>query len=355
MKSRDLIKQLVREDMPDLEQVRENCHTQAILQGRKAQRLRWSAAVAVTACLMIVTVVYAASVIIDRFDTGGTMQFIPVAYDSPQLQAQRESMIMSLPIYANNRSDISPRFMQLNPQEYMAYIWGFDGFSAEDAQVINDMLAEKIFTADGEPFVLMTAIPNQNLYRADDRHNILFNENGHEIGIIRIAATWEGEFVWADILTRTEFEEMFRYAAAYHEGAALLGQHFRLPTVHTEKFNSPSFRLEYWTEPETGEHIRRVIVRYMEGDAAHNDLIIVVETTREEMTEPLSTLYTAAEITKIEIAGITVAKMTYAGYSSTFSWIYDDLVYNLLPPSGVFTDGELEEIIESMLIQTLIP
>jgi len=348
MKSRDLIKQLVREDMPDLEQVRENCHRQPMPQGQRFQKLRWSA-VAVAACLMLATVAYAASVIIDRFDTGGSIRFISVPYDSPQLREQQENTIISLPIYLNSRANVLPRF---------THAWVSDGerFSPEDAQIINEMLEGKIFTADGEPFVLITAMHNQDLYHANAAGNILFDRDGYEIGAVRILTTWDGEMLQAYIATLAEFEAMFSYSNTFQEGVELLGQYFRLPTVHIEGFAPPLFRLDYWENYETGEVFRWVTVRYTKDDVfLLRDLILIVETERSELSEPLSVFYITAEITEIEIAGITVTKMLYAGYtdSVSFFWIYDGLVYRFLPPSGefAFSAGEVAEIIESMLVK----
>ena len=346
MKYRDLISQVVREDMPDLEQVRENCHRLAIPQKPIVRKLRWSVAAAMAACFALVTVVYAASVIIQRFDTGGTTQFISVDYDSPQLQAQMEGMIPIRQIYVNSRADISPRFMQFNPQEFE----GFEGFGHEEAMLINEILAGQIFTADGEPFVLMTAIPNQNAYQADSRGNILFDTDGHEIGTVRIGTTWDGEIVWSEVVTLAEFEESFRFAALFQDGVELLGQHFQLPTVHMERFDPPVFRLYNWTDSITGQDVRRITVRYMEGDIFANDLIITIETVSDESTEPLGTWYTTAEITENEIAGITITKMAFSNYTFSFYWIFEGLVYSLNPPSAVFTERQLEEIIRSMLI-----
>ena len=275
------------------------------------------------------------------------MGFISVPHDSPQLQEQQERTLTALPIYTNIRSDVLPRFMTFIPQESMYSFFGFEGFSAEDAQIINELLAGRIFTRDGESFVLMAAIPNQNLYRADDRGFVLYDENSNEIGTITIATSWEGEFVWAHILTRTEFEEMFNYTATYQEGVALLGQYFRLPTIYNEELDAPVFRLEHWTDSVTGGDVRRVFVRYMYNDGV--DLLLVVETARNEVDEPLSTLYTAAEITEIEIAGITVTQVAYDGSFGRFSWIYDNLVYTLFPPNGIFTADELLEIIRGMI------
>lgn len=348
MKYRDLISQVVREDMPNLEQVRENCHRQAIPQKPIVRKLRWSVAAAMAACFALVTVVYAASVIIQRFDTGGTMGFTSVPHDSPQLQEQQETMLTALPIYTNTRSDVLPRFMPFIPQESLYSFFGFEGFNAEDAQIINELLAGRIFTDDGEPFVLMAAIPNLNLYRADDRGFVLYDENSNEIGTISIATSWEGEFYWAYILTRTEFEAFYGYTATYQEAVTHLGQYFRLPTIYNEEFDAPVFRLQHWTGSINESGFRSIFVRFMYEDMG-GDLVLLVETVRSVADDPFSTLYTAAEIVEIEIAGITVTQVTYTGYSGRFSWIYDNLVYTLFPPHGVFTDSELLEIIRSMI------
>ena len=61
MKGYDLVSRLAREDMPDLEQVREICHKQTLTKNQQVKRLRWpTAAVVATVVIILSTTAYAA-------------------------------------------------------------------------------------------------------------------------------------------------------------------------------------------------------------------------------------------------------------------------------------------------------
>jgi len=309
---------------------------QAVPQKPLVRKLRWSVAAVVAACLVFATVVYAATVIIERFDTGGSMALTPVTYDSIEYQEQRASMFFARPVYANNRAEFLPPFVLAVSHDY------FEGFDSDIAQMINEALAGKIFTADGMPFVLMVAMPNQDLYYADDRGNVLYDADGYEIGMISTLVTFDGEFtafdcdgfLWVEILTVGDLRGQLDYSATYEDALDFLGRNFRLPTVHIEGFEPPKFRLDGL----------RVNIRYVGGEAFFEGLFLFVENIRDDSVEP-SHLYTTSEIIELEIAGVTIHKIAQ---QNAFWWRHDDLVYSL-SPSVNLTDRQIEEIIMSMI------
>ena len=341
MKGQDLVNRLARDGMIDIEQVRENCHRQYVQQKPFVKKLRWSTAAVVAACFVFATVVYAATVLTERFDTGGSMSLTPVAYDSTEFQEQQASTFFGRSIYANSRADFLPPFIRFVSYDH------FEGFDSGTAQLINEALAGKIFTADGAPFVLMVPMPNQDLYRAE-RGSVLYNANGYEIGMITTVTTYDGEFtafdcdglLWVEILTVTDLINQFEFSATYEEAIMFLGRNFRLPTAHVDAFNPPKFQVE-----GSIETIGRVNIRYVRGDELFGDLFLSVENIRDESLEPAH-LYFVGEITRFEIAGVTIHRIIP---HNAFWWIHDDLVYSLSLSAGTFTDRQIEEIIRSMI------
>jgi len=339
MKVRDLINQVVREDMPDLERVRANCHRQAISQKPIVRKLRWSMATIVVAVLVFASAVYAATALFVRFDTGGSMAYTLVPYDSPELREQWENAFFMRTIYFNERAAILPSFA------FSLSLSQAEGIDAETAQKMNEMLAGEIFTADGAPFTLIVAAPDDNIYRADDKGNTLYNSAGYEIGMITFPTTWDNEFVFyfKTVRTRTEVEQDWGFNDTYEDAMALLGRPFRLPAAHMDGFEPPRFLLESSLYDEPGA-IRRVSIHYMAGDAIFEDLILSAENIRDESVKPFH-LYMAGEIARFEVAGVTVH---HVAASNVFWWIHDDFVYSLIPPFS-FTDRQIREVIGSMI------
>jgi len=98
------------------------------------------------------------------------------------------------------------------------------------------------------------------------------------------------------------------------------------------------------------EVLRRLngVGAHMEGDYFFNDLIISIETSRDESAKPLSTWYVTADFTEIEITEVTITKMAFGDYNFSFHWIFEDLVYRINLPNGVFSEREWRGIIRSM-------
>ena len=85
MKGKDLIDKVVRVDMPDIEQVRENCHRQAATQKRQEKRLyRRPAFAAATAAVLVMCLVFG-SVLFNPQD-GGVMNAFTIRAYAMELQ-----------------------------------------------------------------------------------------------------------------------------------------------------------------------------------------------------------------------------------------------------------------------------
>ena len=86
MKGKDLINKIVRVDMPDTEQVRENCHRQTAKQKRQEKRLfRRTAFAAATAAVLVMCLVFG-SVLFNPQD-GGVMNAFTIRAYAMELQA----------------------------------------------------------------------------------------------------------------------------------------------------------------------------------------------------------------------------------------------------------------------------
>jgi len=343
MKGKDLINKVIRVDVPDMEQVRKDCHRKAMSQLQPIKRLRWSVAAVVAACFLFATAAYATSVIINRVDTGGTMEFIMIPNDCPDYHARWAESIIATPVYVNRYSDVLPQLLRIERPT----------FDSDTAQVISGMLVGRIFTAGGISFDLMTAIPYQYpiMYWADDRGNVLYNEYGYEVGEIRLLTRTNSESIWEPlditITSRADFEIEWGYNNTFDEAIALVGRNLRLPTVHIEEFSPPRFRVI----DMHGRLSSGVTIRFIGNDTElwFEDMLIYVENVRDGNSEPWS-IYMPGEITQLEIAGVTAHKITADRYATQIFWIHDGLVYRLIPPgNNMLTDKQLAEIIQSMI------
>jgi len=342
MKGKDLINKVIRVDVPDMEQVRVNCHQSAMSQSQPVKRLRWSVAAVIAACFLFATAAYAASVIINRLDTGGTMEFIMIPDDCPEYHARRAEAISSAPVYVNRNADVLSPLLEVESPT----------FDYDIAQIINEMLDGRIFTADGASFDLMKAVPNQYpvMYWADNRGHVLYDENGYEVGEIHLLTKTPVDSAWepVDIMitSRANFEIVWGYNNTFEEATTFLGKNLRLPTVHMEGFYPPLFRVVDINEEWLTNGITMRFA-HIECERWFADMLIHVENERADNSEPW-TIYMPGEITRLEIDGVAVYKITGDRYATQVFWIHDGLVYRLIP-SDVLTDVQVTEIIKSMV------
>jgi len=355
MKGKEIINYIHRDKMPDIERVREKCHGQPGA-GSNIRRLRWSTVAAVAACLLFASAVYAAGIMVyERFDTGGSTEYVFVPYDSPEYQERLIDAIVSQPIYYGRHFDSDYSF----PYKFEWYC------EEETAHFLIQMLAGKVFTSDGGPFELMTVnydpFNDTCTFKAGDRGNVLYNADGCEISIIYLDYVRDKELrlvtQGVTIMTIDEYEERFGFHDSYEDAAALFGRDIRLPAVHMERFETPMFQVwdtsDTWRDGESGEWLffkhKRVQVWFpvIAHEWSDTGMYLIVEKERNEHTDPLL-WYIPGGIEEFEITGTAVHKITSQGYAVSFNWIHDGLVY-ILYPTNILTDEQIKEIIRSMI------
>jgi len=108
MKGKDLINKIVRVDMPDIEQVRENCHRQATTQKRQEKRLlRRPAFAAATAAVLVMCLVFG-SVLFNPQDGGVMNAFTIRAY---AMEQRHDGSVVLREVDLMEQSDIWGGFM----------------------------------------------------------------------------------------------------------------------------------------------------------------------------------------------------------------------------------------------------
>jgi len=171
MKGKEIISYIHQGKMPDIEQVRVNCARQTENKSR-IKRFRLSTAVAVLAvCLVFTTIAYAVVAFLsERVDLGGNFEILTVPHD----YYEREGTMVLNYLYLTGVS--------LDQQPL---------FDAKAARLLNELLADKVLTADGTPYELIVPVPGlfSRGYRADDKGNTLYNAEGEEIASILFSAT----------------------------------------------------------------------------------------------------------------------------------------------------------------------
>ncbi|MCL2396930.1 MAG: hypothetical protein FWC93_02580 [Defluviitaleaceae bacterium] len=352
MKGKEIINNIVREKMPDVEQVREACHARALEQIKPARRLRWSAVAAVVVlCLVFSTAAYAVGVMMsDRLDLGGFAQLVII--DEDEWDEKLRTGAYTRTIYFNRNNDVLRRFATWLPQFQ-------PDFSAEDGLIINEMLAGKIFTADGEPFELMTT-SFDGVYRVNDGSKVLYNAYGEEIGVVEVRFSIENEEILDTyLITREVFEAQHGYNATLKEAVEFLGRDFHIPASVGEGFEAPAFRLEDWyrsdVDDETGQYLRTggrsVVVRYLytaEKYFGGRDMFMLVENVRSEHITPVELTIGGGEFIERQMAGIVVHQLASDRMATFITWEHDGLIYTIYPPTTWMT-ADIEEIIRSII------
>lgn len=356
MKGKEIIDHIIRAEMPDIEQVREKCFQQEvnITHGYRRQ-LRWSTvAAAFVMFLVLSTVVYAAAVFIgQRFDTGGSMEFIFV--DEEGFTEFWGDSFGGAPIYRSPRGIIrDSEFLMFAESKYWAQ------FDADTAHLVNELLEGRIFTADGSPFQLVVPIANWEwyplMYRADDRGDTLFNIYGEEIDTIFVFLRFDdGTPEWADILNEEDaISQGWHYSDTFEDAVRVLGN-IRLPVL--EGFDEPVFEVidipghyrdtgyEYMWLPD----FRNVFIRYRPvGESWHMGFMLFVEPIRSESEASTQLPVQDGVVHEHAIADTTIYEIIGHGQVNLFVWHYDGLVYRL-SPSGNFNTAQSLEIIRSMI------
>ncbi|MCL2500990.1 MAG: hypothetical protein FWE90_11765 [Defluviitaleaceae bacterium] len=353
MKGNEIMNHITRDKMPDMEQVREICHTQTAQtawQRPSVRRLRWYTAAIITAVsLAFASTAYAVGVMIyerSRLDTGGTWEYVFVPEDDPEYIQRRDDAHYGRLIYNSPNAVIPWRFLYDDRYFYD---------EPENAAAINGMLSGKVFLADGSPFPYdllvhgTFTLPAVNPewadygpfifegYHIDSRGHLLYNAAGEEIGYIR-AWSQHSKILRLEILTVEEYEEKEGYKNTFEEAVAFLGREPRLPAVNTEKLNPPIFDIKSW-----------VSVMYVCNDTnlMNRSVRIHIENARGSGEIPWERSFpgAAAEYT---IVNTTVFKITGHNYATHFIWLHDGLVYRMYPPTDA-SDDWIRDVIGSLV------
>ncbi|MCL2357443.1 MAG: hypothetical protein FWC70_09890 [Defluviitaleaceae bacterium] len=135
--------------------------------------------------------------------------------------------------------------------------------SPDDEDRLNELLEGRLFDSTEMPFpdslirvedasrrgIALDSDFSFIFYNFNPDEHPLFNENGEEIGVIRVR--YEGDFQDAvlaelEILTVEEFEAQEGFFESFEEAAYVLGAEFRLPTEHMERYGDPMFSRMIW-------------------------------------------------------------------------------------------------------------
>ena len=336
MKGKDLIENIIQEEVPTAEDIRANCLAWRPETRHRPLRLV-KVAIVFAALLVFTTAAYAVGSYINRqrFDTGGHVEYVIVPFDSPEYQERLTGPSYG-PLYFSPNHEDSWRF-PVQPSRA--------SHSSERAQIIRDVLDGRIFTADGLPFDLM--LPAGTGYRAYGGY-ALFTADGYEISHIYVREKFHDVMVYeilgAVILT---FEGtvcgdedgrfaghaagMGQYRHTYEEAAAFLGRDFLLPSVHTELFEPPVFEVAALLTTEA--ICSGVVTMRLRGCGNNSDIMIFLEPIRDEDTAPRELLLADGEITVFdEVNGVTIYQVTGFWHSTHFIWTYDGIVHKMYSP-----------------------
>jgi len=223
-----------------------------------------------------------------------------------------------------------------------------------------------VYTYDGQPFDLFVPIPDSNDYYANSRGNALFNEFGEEIAEIYFSYIDEETIPRVNIMTVAEYEaanaaqddsDFIIVTADYSKAADLIGMNFRLPTILTEDFDPPEFRVQL-PIPHIIQDVNGAIIEdtffSSEVRVSYNGepgIYFFATPLRNEDTF-LSEWFLVDSIIEEGLIADTVVYRIINDNMIRYTWEHEGLVYMLFNFFNVpdqFTDEQFIEIIWSMI------
>ena len=224
----------------------------------------------------------------------------------------------------------------------------------DTAAIVRDQLKGRVFTGSGEPFELLVQVPGG--YQADDGGFTLYDNGGEEIIKIGLATVdADGDGAQQKLVTVFNAADVIQHNfAAYDEASAFLGSDFRLPAVNDEYLDPPEFQL--FRQGMNGRIMvpsDYVLVSYSGGSLG---LAYAVYPIRSESGVARYINVPEDKVFEGVVAGVTVYKIADPSVN-TFIWEFEGLTYVLMHGAGepdafitgLFTDGQIEEIIRSMI------
>jgi len=328
MKEQEIIHYIFQDEMPDIEQVRENCINAVSATGSSThskRRFRTPLIAAIiAACVLFSGIAYAGVSMqwfqTERADSGGSWVMVPTNGD----------------FYDNVDNDtLHIVYSSLNEEQPV--------FDADIAARLIELMAGKLYTQDGIPFDLL--VRGVDGYTADDSGGEIFDAQGSRIDEIYYEAYDNGVLGINTISIRTIEEIKNDYSDSYDDAADFLGNDFRIPAVYTDGFDPPRFNIQ--DDTLYGRNRRAVYVD-INGDPGMFYFV-------EQMRTPGDTAYdwaaSDAEIYMSEIADTVVYKIIDED-SHRYTWNYNGLTYmffNFIDEPNPFSDLQCEEIIRSMI------
>ena len=386
MKGSEIINHITRDKMPDIEQIRERCMNRsnhARGSGFRTRPMRFSTAAAlVIAFFVFSTAAYAIGSAIyqrfDRFDTGGRMDIVLLPdddYGRQVLAEWRETFTVGTTLYYSrasyvneHRDGVTSRFASVPGTEQ---VLGVGVIEARHVQAVREMLAGKIFTAEGNEIDFELIVPTteemrlissryNNRYYIYDRGNTLYTADGYAIGAIHLHSSYPRiEPVRVTIITEAELDYFHLYT--YDEAAYFLGSDFRVPVAHVEMFQPLIINIHRSVDLRGHVSEFRGISLLFNIHEIHprrewcsQPMSIIIERIRDEYSNAAHTQYgLGGEIVEHDMAGVTVHEIitlcVFGIFQQVkFSWIYDGLVYTLRP-SPALTHEQTMDVIRSMI------
>jgi len=315
---------------------------------RKRHHWRMITVIVVVCMIAMTGVAYAVSQLnlkvvgrVDDIDIGAAWKLVAAAEN----YYESERISLSRGIY---RYDLqNERFLRFDPYT---------------AQALCKLLADNVFTADGKPFDLLVADPQSGEYYADDRGNTLYDKSGAALAEIRYYSVVQSNPLSLetrtidDVISQRELELEGQYGIKltfdYSEAAGLLGANFRLPTVYTEDFEPPEYRLQGLPftidgiENRIGDRLAVYVT--IKGDPG---IYFFAENALREGISPEDWFAPGAVIEECQLADRTVYRIINEEMTR-YTWENDGLVYMIFQSTNdpnEFTDEQFVEIIWSMI------
>ncbi|MCL2357442.1 MAG: hypothetical protein FWC70_09885 [Defluviitaleaceae bacterium] len=249
-----------------------------------------------------------------------------------------------------------------------------------DPAKLSELLEGLIFDSAGMPFsdplIRLEdargrgAVPglrrdSSNIYMFNPDEHYLFDENGREIGIIRIRHEGDPFFqhsapAGVEILTVEEFEAQEGFFT-FEEAAYVLGAEFRLPAEHMDAYEAPLFSGTMWWDIRKGLIVVYELTEPTEIFTGMGTFFIFIEPLGDydiEYIVEMRSIYSSVEQRGVGSTAVYRLYHPESKGSDFFMWEHDGLIYSLTAPTGfcpeegmydIFEEQEIFELIASMI------
>jgi len=230
-------------------------------------------------------------------------------------------------------------------------------FSAETAQLLQELLSGNIFTVNGDQLYLLTHELNTNEYFANDKGLAIYDSNNKELA--EIGYFYVNEEKPLKLYTRIkEHKEQQRkdelsghlgikITSDYNEAAQLLGKDFKVPTLLNEMYDSLEYRIQGlpFIIDDIEITIENNLSVYITGKEKQ-EVIFFVESVREDEDIIQKSWYIPGAIIEEFIIGgteTTIYKII-CNEAVRYIWEHDDIVYMFFQSFGGFEKFSSEQM-----------